>query len=464
MEIAGDLRLDAARGCLMRAERPVHLRPLSYEVCKYLVEHRGCLVGKEELIQQVWQGRAVTDGSIGKCIEEIRAAIGPQAKEYVRTVRGRGYIFEAPPASREAAPRRRSLIGTVAAAAIIAALIGAALFAVSSPAIGFRTGRPATSDADGSALATQYFQNGLFYRRKGGVENARKALEYFDRAVAADPQFARGWAAVAQANLDFAGSSIDQPRMRILAAKAAIGKAVALDDTLAEAHRTQALIDVSEWNWTEAGREYRRAVALNPASTEAHASYAQYLSTMGRHAEALAEVRRAQSLDPLSVGLRNAEAMLSAAARQDDRAIQLSREVIAAEPDVGLRHLTSGFVYQGAAMYDEAISEFRDAIRLSGETTSTLCYLGYALARSGRTAEARAVLAKLRATSDYVSPVELGSLYVGLGEYETAFELLESGYQAHDLQMQFLKIDRTYDSIRSDPRFVSLIRRVGLPE
>src|SRR6185295_11501956 len=115
-------------------------------------------------------------------------------------------------------------------------------------------------------------------------------------------------------------------------------------------------------------------------------------------------------------------------------------------------------------MYDEAIAEFREANRLNGENTSTLCYLGYALAKSGRTGDARTVLGKLKTTSAYVSPVELGSLYVGLGEYEAAFELLEQGFQAHDLQMQFLKVDRTYDPIRSDQRFGSLMRRVGLPE
>ena len=89
-----EFTLDLARGCLLRAGQPVHLRPQSYEVLKYLVENRGRLISKDHLIEEVWQGRAVTDGSLGKCIEEIREALGEDARLYVRNVRGRGYIFD----------------------------------------------------------------------------------------------------------------------------------------------------------------------------------------------------------------------------------------------------------------------------------------------------------------------------------------------------------------------------------
>jgi DNA-binding winged helix-turn-helix (wHTH) protein/TolB-like protein len=89
-----DFTLDLARGCLLRGNLPIHLRPHSYEVLKYLVANKGRLISKDELIEDVWQGRAVTDGSLGKCIEELRAALGKEARQYVRNVRGRGYIFD----------------------------------------------------------------------------------------------------------------------------------------------------------------------------------------------------------------------------------------------------------------------------------------------------------------------------------------------------------------------------------
>src|SRR5689334_13223874 len=86
--------LDLARGCIIHAGEPVHLRPQSYEVLKYLAENKGRLISKDKLIEEVWKGRAVTDGSLGKCIEELREAFGPEAKRFIRNVRGRGYIFD----------------------------------------------------------------------------------------------------------------------------------------------------------------------------------------------------------------------------------------------------------------------------------------------------------------------------------------------------------------------------------
>ena len=453
-EIVDGLSLDVARGCLMRGAAPVHLRPLSYEVLKYLVDNEGRLVGKEELIEQVWHGRAVTDGSIGKCIEEVRAAIGAGGKQYVRTVRGRGYIFDPSLAETASAsvPRRRTMLIVAAAALIvIVAVIAGAEYA----GVAVRTGASAS-------LADQYFQNGLFYRRKGGVENARKALEYFERAVAANPRFAKGWAAVARANLDFAGNSFEPPRPRIDAARATIEKALALDERLADAHVTLGLVEQSDWHWTEAERQYQRAIALDPDLVAAHRTYALYLSRMGRHHEAQVEIQRARRLDPTSAVLTGMEGMLLGTMGRHDEGIELVRQATAAEGDVG--HNVIGYIYIDAHRYDDAVRELREAIRVEGENTSVLCYLAYALAKSGRRPEAEAILSKLTASTRYVSPVELGTVYMGLGDHEHALRLLEEAYETRDLQMQFLKVDGTYDAVRSDPRYRDLMRRAGLPD
>jgi tetratricopeptide (TPR) repeat protein len=121
-------------------------------------------------------------------------------------------------------------------------------------------------------------------------------------------------------------------------------------------------------------------------------------------------------------------------------------------------------VYLSAWRYDDALPELRAAIRIDGETTSTLCYLAFALAKSGRRPEAEAILSKLTASTRYVSPMELGIVYMGLGDHEHALRLLEDAYTARDLQLQFLGVDVTYDAIRSDPRYRDLMRRVGLPD
>ena len=455
-EIAPGLSLDLARGCLMRDGRPVHLRPLSYGVLKHLVENQGRLIGKEELIDRIWEGRAVTDGSIGKCVEEIRVAIGPEGPALVRNVRGRGYIFEPPSANNGSAcvPRRRTAWIVAAASVVVVLAVVAGVGYEAAP----RRGSAPLS------LADQYYQSGLVYRRKGGVEDARIALEYFDRAVAADPRFARGWAAVAAMHSFVAGNSFERPRPHLDAARAAAEKALALDNTIAEAHLTLARINRSEWNWLAARREFETAIALNPNLAEAHDSYGRYLSVVGRPDEALAEIKRAQELDPLNIGFKADEAAALALARRPELAIPLLRQAIAAEPNSWDRHVSLAYVYDNVGRYSEAVTELREAMRIEGETTSILSYLGYALAKSGRTSEAEAILSRLRTTKQYVSPVELSALYIALGRYDAAFKLFEDGYKTHDLQMQFLKSDPHFDDVRSDPRFVELMRRVGLPD
>ena len=115
-------------------------------------------------------------------------------------------------------------------------------------------------------------------------------------------------------------------------------------------------------------------------------------------------------------------------------------------------------------MYEQAINEYQKVISIDGETTDTLCFLGYALAMSGKRSEAQAILDKLKSSKEYVSPTVLAVLHVGLGDKEGAIASLERAYAAHDLMMQYLKVAPHYDSLRSDPRFRDLIRRVGLPQ
>ncbi len=134
------------------------------------------------------------------------------------------------------------------------------------------------------------------------------------------------------------------------------------------------------------------------------------------------------------------------------------------EPDNGTSLAFLGYAYAAKGRYAEAINEYQKQISLEGEATSILCYLGNAYARSGKRDEALAVLNKLKTTKEYVSPAELAVLYVGLGDKEEAFKSLESAYAAHDLQLQYLKIDPPLDSLRTDPRFQDLVRRVGLPQ
>ena len=150
--------------------------------------------------------------------------------------------------------------------------------------------------------------------------------------------------------------------------------------------------------------------------------------------------------------------------RRYDEAAQQLQGVIKIEPTFSFAHVYLGYAYLMKGMYKEAIAEYQTQLSLEGETTSTLCYLGYALAQSGKRSEAQATLDKLKTTKAYVSPAELAVLYAGLGDKEGAIASLEKAYAAHDLQMQYLKVEPHYDSLRGEPRFQDLMRKVGLPQ
>jgi TolB-like protein/DNA-binding winged helix-turn-helix (wHTH) protein/Tfp pilus assembly protein PilF len=608
-----DLTLDLARGSLLRAGAPVHLRPQSYGVLEYLVGHRGRLVSKDELLETVWQGRAVTDGSLVKCIEEVREALGPQGRHYLRNVRGRGYIFDEPagfPAAerdeddespRLGAPGGEPSLGierrrwqwlpwTMAALALaVAAVISVRTIGDRAPAItsvavlpftnvsgnpdleylcdgiseslinalsrlprlkviarhsSFEyKGREAEADTeevaralgvqailmgrvtqqdddllvsvelvdtrdrsqlwgdqymrpaadlqavqqemartiseklrlrlDGaqqqqlgkpateSSQAYQFYLNGLYHLRKGGSENAGKALDYFREAVRLDPDFAPAWVGVANAESYFAGNSLLDPKGPIFNAKVAVERALALDDTLAEARVVLGNIKRNEWDWVGAEGEYRRALEVNPNLVEAHLWYSSFLSGMGRHREALVEIELAEELDPLSVGLKRREVFALSKARRFDEAVALHQS-LGVEPESAGQHQSVGNLYVTVGDYERAIDEFRESISLDPHMTNSWCYLGHALAQSGQREEALRVLDHLETTRDYVSPAELAVLYVGLGDPDRAIAALERSFAAHDLQMQYLNVEWRLEPLRSDPRFQDLLRRVGL--
>jgi len=312
--------------------------------------------------------------------------------------------------------------------------------------------------------AYQLYLNGLFHRRNGGPENVRKALDYNKQALALDPKFAQAHVGVADAYRYLGGNGLLDPQEAIAKAKEEVQKALALDETLAEAHVTLAGIKQNEWEWEGAERELKRAVELNPSLAMARRSYALHLSLVGRPVEAIAEVERAQGLDPLDPRTRVVEGQILYHARRYDEAIQRFYNVLKIEPDYTFLRSYLGYAYAAKGQYDEAIAEYQRSMSFDGGNSSDKCYLGHALAMTGRRDEALEMLDKLKATREYVAPAELAFLYAGLGDKEQALASLEKAYAVHDLQLQYLKVDPHYDSLRADLRFADLLRRIGLPQ
>jgi TolB-like protein/Flp pilus assembly protein TadD len=309
--------------------------------------------------------------------------------------------------------------------------------------------------------AYQLYLNGVYYDRKSGIENKKKAFDYFSQAIAFDPEFALAYANAAVVYNILAENGVVAPREARPKAKAAAQRALDLDDTLAEGHAAMALIKNGEWDWSGAENEYGRAIELNPNLALAHSDYAIYLSNMGRHTEALSENKRAEELDPLSIKFSNRAGLILQVARRYDEAIQQFQSIVKLQPDSSDAYIYLAYTYADKGMYADAISQYQKFISMSGTSTSVQAYLGYAYAMSGKRNEALALLNKLKTTTEYVAQAELAILYAGLGDKDEAFAALERAYATHDPEVQYLKVEPHYDSLRSDPRFRDLLVRAG---
>jgi tetratricopeptide (TPR) repeat protein len=222
-----------------------------------------------------------------------------------------------------------------------------------------------------------------------------------------------------------------------------------------------------DWDFASAEREVKRAIELKPNDSEAHWVYALHLSELGLHDEAIREIKLAEQLDPLSTLLKGAVGDMYFYSRQYDRAIEESRRVIALEPNLSNLHLNLGRAYVQKGMYDEGIAEIRKGVELSGGNASRVALLAWALARTGNRSEATKVLDEsLRrlANGEEVSKVRIAATFGALGDRDQAFAWLEKAYQERSPVLVIVKVDPILDSLRSDPRFADLLRRVGLPQ
>jgi TolB-like protein/Tfp pilus assembly protein PilF len=253
-----------------------------------------------------------------------------------------------------------------------------------------------TKQASQNPEAYQLYLNAMFYNRKGGRENTTKALELQNQAVALDPNFALAWAGLANSYTYFAANSFLDPQETMKKARLAAEKALALDETLPEAHVELARIKMHAWDWSGAEREYKRALELNSNLAAAHGGYSTCLSRMGRYDEAISESKRGQELDPLRITGRVNEAIVLYFARRYDEAIQKLEACIQMEPDSSTAQSYLGYIYAAKKMYPQAIAAYQQSMKIDGENSSDQCYLSYALAQSGKKNEAQTLLDKLK--------------------------------------------------------------------
>lgn len=314
--------------------------------------------------------------------------------------------------------------------------------------------------------AYQAYLKGRFYWNRRALQESVKS---FEEATAKDPNFALAYAGLADAHGLLGSTPYDllPPHQAKPKALAAARKALSLDDTLAEAHAALARDKLFyEWDWPGAEREFQRAIALNPSYSVARQWYAEYLWLTGRWDEALNQIERALERDPNSLIVTHfALGRHYYLRRQYPEAIKVFQEWTRMDPSFFLGHFDLGLAYVHAGRHAEAVAEFQEAVRLSEGSPLCLAGLGYAYARMERPREARRVLYQLEQLSRqrYVPALYVAGIYAGLGERDRAFEWLEKAYADRADYLMFLRLEPPFDSLRDDPRYRDLLRRMNFP-
>jgi eukaryotic-like serine/threonine-protein kinase len=315
--------------------------------------------------------------------------------------------------------------------------------------------------------AYQLYLKGKFYTNKFTKDGFSKGIDYFSQAIAIDPNYGLAYTGLAYNYLNQDDWYI-RPHEAGPKAREAAEKALAIDDSDAEAHVSLAIEKQwYEWDWAASEREFKRAIELSPNNSEAHAYYSWYLAPMGRKAEALAEAKLAVQTDPFSPLSNFIVGSVMVFAHQWDPAIEQLRSAKELDATYWFNSLFLARAYEQKGKFPEAIAEFKSALELDNDNTETWSGLGHAYAVSGNRAETHKVLDHLKelSTHSYVCPYSFAVIYAGMKENDQAFAWLERAFSERSYFMAvYLPTDARLDNLRSDPRFAALLRRVGLPE
>jgi TolB-like protein/DNA-binding winged helix-turn-helix (wHTH) protein/Tfp pilus assembly protein PilF len=601
----GSFRLDVSGRSLTRGGELVPLPPKAIETLTVLAENQGKTVRKEELLEKVWPGTFVEEGSLTQNVSILRKALGDSSddQKWIRTIPKRGYCFVAPvrlvPDAAEPLPsppqvlksKRQVMWWAVGLIAVLVAVSLVLLYPrhVASPsklmrllvlpvqnlsgdsehdyvsdglteeliaqlstldathlAVIARTsamsykGTSKTVGQIGQELGVDYvlesslrwsgnrlritallvstqdqshvwaatydrtpqdilvledevakaiaaqihtnlsrsalprppkpeaylpYMEGRYYWNKRTRESLDRAIVHLRQAIALDPEYARGYSALADCYMSLGLLGAGKSGEFFSQAKTAVLQALALDGNLAEAHTSLAYLKFwQDWDWPGAESEFKKAITLNPDYATAHQWYAEYLRLMRRFNESIDESNKALELDPLSLVINMEAGLPYYFQHQFDKAQEHFQRAIDLDPNFALAYVELGWVYEEMHDLQKAIATLEKAARLD-DTTPVLVALGHAYAITGRVDDAKRILLKLerRAHDSYVPPFLLSAIYLGLGDREHALALLEKAYQEHDWGLVWLNVANKYDPLRSETRFIALMRRMNFP-
>jgi TolB-like protein/Tfp pilus assembly protein PilF len=312
-----------------------------------------------------------------------------------------------------------------------------------------------------SPEAYQTYVRGRFFWNKRTEAGLKTAIEYFKQAIEKDPNFALAYAGLADSYCILPQYSSFRPIEAFEKAKVAVSKALELDDTIAEAYAALAWIHAHwDWDWAGAQKEFERAIELNPSYATAHHWYAFLLMFLGQFDESIEQVKHAQELDPLSLIINANVGFIHYYARRYDEAIEYYRKALEMDPNSAEIHWYLGMAYCQKGLYDKALQELQTAIAFSKDLPKYQSSLGYIYVLIGKKDEAVKIVTELEETEGawYYAAI----VYAALGDKDHAFQCLEKSYKEHLTGMPYLKIKPEFDSLRPDPRFKALLKKINL--
>jgi adenylate cyclase len=312
-----------------------------------------------------------------------------------------------------------------------------------------------------SAAFTLYLK-GRYYWNERTSEGFGKAREYFEKAIEADPSYAQAYAGLADTYLLMAFQNLITSQEAHRKAKFLTLRALEIDKTLGEAHTTLGYIYQDTGDWKQAETEFKKAIDYNPSYPTAHFWYSILLSFQERHEEAIAQAEKAEELDLFSPSTIVAVGQALAYARRYDEAIERMTRIIHANPDIYNPRFILTLAYQFKGDYAKAYEEAKKNMAVTKEPSERLvCSLGIAEAGLGNVPEARKILSDLE--HRHAQMILLAAMHMVLGEKEEAMSCLETGYKNGETSLGWVTVIPHFDGLRTDPRFISLVARIGSP-
>jgi len=310
-----------------------------------------------------------------------------------------------------------------------------------------------------------YLRGRYFWNQLTPTTNAR-AIQYFERAIASDPDYALAWSGISFAVLGSSMNSDMPPAAVLPRAKDAAARALKADPGLPDAHAVMGYVGfLFEWDWVAAEAALRKAIALDHACALGHRMLGHLLSQTGRHAEARSALQRLCQIDPLYSMNHAMASQVAFQARDYDSALEHAQQAVVIDPEFWIGHMELGQAYERLSAADLALDALMSASRLSGGNSKPISLRAYVLATTGRADDARELLKMLQAVSRdrYVPPFAIALVHAGLGDREQMFEWLDRACAARDVHLIFLTVDPKWDPYRFDPRFQAILARCGFP-